>query len=548
MTMVYLFIPLTIEAMSPEGGDGWNENEIGFGAEVINVGDVDDDGILEVVVGCSDNRVRIYEGENHTLEWESPQFTMNISNILIEDIDDDSSTEFAVLTDRIRLFEGNDKTEIWNISFSNFTAITLGNSNLNASAGLVAGTNDSRVILFVSDAIYYEFDLSDHLDNISFLDATENGLLVAADGKKIITFTSISQDVETELEITELETITALTVYDDPQGEDLIIAADDERPYIYNLTGGHYIRKGPKISEISDFHLEIFDIPKERDSVPDIVVISDEFTYILPDLMEYESFYWLRTRDMRSFHTTDFDGDGTKEMILGYEDGYIYDEIIFVESQLPIIPLTISIVAALLLTIIVHKYPEWYVVDTVGLVMAIGAVVILGVTFAILPAVVLLIILAIYDAISVYKTKHMITLADSVIDLNLPVLLVIPKKLSYSYRKEKPRLKEQLEEGKEREAMFMGLGDIVIPSLLIVSAISFLPANSGAFGLTTNVLVAIGTMIGILIGFSVLMRFVLKGNPQAGLPLLNSGALLGYAITYILVYGELTLGFNLNFM
>jgi presenilin-like A22 family membrane protease len=492
---------------------------------------VDDDGILEVVVGCSDNRVRIYEGENQTLEWTSPQFAMNISSILIEDIDGNGSTDFAVLTDRIRLFEGDDKTEIWNISFSNFTTITLGNTNLNGSAGLVAGTNDSSVILFVSDAVYYEFDLSDHLDNISFLDATENGLLVAADGKKIVTFTSISSEVETELEITELESITALEVYNDPQGEDLIITADGERPYIYNLTGENYIRKGPKISGIFDFHLESFNIPKEQDTVP-----------------KYESFYWLRTGDLRSFHSTDFDGDGTKDMILGYEDGYIYDEIIFVESQLPIIPLTISIVAALLLTIIVHKYPEWYVVDTVGLVMAIGAVVILGVTFAILPAVVLLIILAIYDAISVYKTKHMITLADSVIDLNLPVLLVIPKKLSYSYRKEKPRLKEQLEEGKEREAMFMGLGDIVIPSLLIVSAISFLPANSGFLGLATNVLVGIGTMIGILIGFSVLMRFVLKGNPQAGLPLLNSGALLGYAITYILVYGELTLGFNLNFM
>jgi presenilin-like A22 family membrane protease len=509
---------------------------------------VDDDGILEVVVGCSDNRVRIYEGENQTLEWTSPQFAMNISSILIEDLDYDGSEDIAILSDGIWLYHGSNKSEIWNVSSEEFTTITTREIGDNDLAVLFAGTQDAQVLMLFNDTIVYIADLTDYLDNITYLDIADNLTYVAADMNKIVLFTSDLAGITIQQEITELEQINALTLYQDPQGEDLIIAADDERPYIYNLTGENYIRKGPKISGIFDFHLESFNIPKEQDTVPDIVVISDEFTYILPDLMKYESFYWLRTGDLRSFHSTDFDGDGTKDMILGYEDGYIYDEIIFVESQLPIIPLTISIVAALLLTIIVHKYPEWYVVDTVGLVMAIGAVVILGVTFAILPAVVLLIILAIYDAISVYKTKHMITLADSVIDLNLPVLLVIPKKLSYSYRKEKPRLKEQLEEGKEREAMFMGLGDIVIPSLLIVSAISFLPANSGFLGLATNVLVGIGTMIGILIGFSVLMRFVLKGNPQAGLPLLNSGALLGYAITYILVYGELTLGFNLNFM
>jgi presenilin-like A22 family membrane protease len=49
--------------------------------------------------------------------------------------------------------------------------------------------------------------------------------------------------------------------------------------------------------------------------------------------------------------------------------------------------------------------------------------------------------------------------------------------------------------------------------------------------------VALGTVLGSLAGFLVLMRFVLKGNPQAGLPLLNGGALIGFAIANLLVYG-----------
>ncbi len=49
-------------------------------------------------------------------------------------------------------------------------------------------------------------------------------------------------------------------------------------------------------------------------------------------------------------------------------------------------------------------------------------------------------------------------------------------------------------------------------------------------------------MIGVVIGFSILMRFVLRGNPQAGLPLLNAGAILGFLISYIVFYGDLIFG------
>jgi presenilin-like A22 family membrane protease len=41
------------------------------------------------------------------------------------------------------------------------------------------------------------------------------------------------------------------------------------------------------------------------------------------------------------------------------------------------------------------------------------------------------------------------------------------------------------------------------------------------------------------------MYFVGKGNPQAGLPLLNSGAIIGYVVSYVLVFNELSLGINL---
>lgn len=202
----------------------------------------------------------------------------------------------------------------------------------------------------------------------------------------------------------------------------------------------------------------------------------------------------------------------------------------------------LSIQIALVLTYALYKFPEWYVVDLTGLLVAAGATAIFGISLGILPAIVLMSLLAVYDAIAVYRTKHMVDLADSVMDLRLPILLVVPKEQGYSFM-EQASIKQEIAEGKEREAMFMGLGDIIIPGVLVVSALTFLtPERVGeAFvaGVPGNLVVALCTLLGAIGGFWALMWFVWKGHPQAGLPLLNSGAILGYVISALAVFGTL---------
>jgi len=194
------------------------------------------------------------------------------------------------------------------------------------------------------------------------------------------------------------------------------------------------------------------------------------------------------------------------------------------------------------LTYALAKYPEWYLVDAVGISVAAGVTAILGISFAILPALLLLVGLAVYDAISVYKTKHMVVLADAVAAQRLPILIVIPKTRRYSFLRQKS-LREQIASGEEREAMFMGLGDVIIPGILVVSSfVSLADRAASFFGVAGNVIVALITIAGTLVGFSLLMRFVMKGNPQAGLPLLNSGAILGYVVAYLLVYRDFAFG------
>ncbi len=192
------------------------------------------------------------------------------------------------------------------------------------------------------------------------------------------------------------------------------------------------------------------------------------------------------------------------------------------------------ILSAVIMAVIVGllvKFPEWYIVDASGIITSIGAIAMLGISLTILIVVVLLIGMALYDAISVYKTKHMIDLADTLIDLKLPILFVIPKTREYSLVKETKTLKEKLKEGEKRDAFFMGVGDVVIPGILAAAAFHNVSTNGFLIGLSV--------VIGTLIGFAGLMVFVLRGKPQAGLPFLCPGAILGYVISSLILTGGL---------
>ena len=168
------------------------------------------------------------------------------------------------------------------------------------------------------------------------------------------------------------------------------------------------------------------------------------------------------------------------------------------------------IIAGLALLRPVHVIPEWYVIDILGILIAAGAASIFGISLDIIPVIILLVILAIYDAISVYKTKHMITLAEGVLEMKTPILFVIPKNTTYSYIRDGIG---KIGEG-ERGAFILGMGDLIMPSILVVSANVFITTG------TAHVLniPAIGTIIGSLAGLLVVLWFVNKGKPQAGLP------------------------------
>lgn len=199
----------------------------------------------------------------------------------------------------------------------------------------------------------------------------------------------------------------------------------------------------------------------------------------------------------------------------------------------------VGLLLAVGLTLLLFVFPEWYVVDATGILVAAGAAGIFGISFDLLPSLLLLVAFAVYDAIAVYRTKHMLDLADSVLELRLPIMFVVPKTLDYSFLEEERRVKDPTpdEKRKPREAMFMGLGDAVIPGVLVVSAMTFLSGTVALAGVPGPLVVAVATLAGSFAGFCALMYFVMKGRPHAGLPLLNGGAILGFLLALLPLYG-----------
>lgn len=210
-------------------------------------------------------------------------------------------------------------------------------------------------------------------------------------------------------------------------------------------------------------------------------------------------------------------------------------------------PLAILGVVAIILGLVYH--PEWYVIDASAIVIGAGATALFGISFSILPIVILLIVLAVYDAVSVYGTKHMLTLAEGAMSMRLPVLLVIPTSWSFSTLDIDERLEDEPEDEADAtgmDAVFLGLGDVVIPSILIASAATH---GLGAGVVTIGDLAigwpVIGGIVGSIAGLGLLIGLVLRGSPHAGLPLLNGGVILGYLAGAVLAGIELTTAIGL---
>lgn len=272
-----------------------------------------------------------------------------------------------------------------------------------------------------------------------------------------------------------------------------------------------------------------------------------------------EKSYWLHTHLLKNRLTFDVDDDFLVGVFSNsdsddyffavsqdsIESGIINEDMYTLDGlQLYDIPFLVGVILALLLMVLLYFHSEWYVVNTVGILVGAGVIVMLGVAFVPGLIMIFMILAAVYDAWAVYRSKHMLELADTMIGLQLPILLVAPQDKGYSFKDEKTKMVEKSDispvpqvhktmipaKKKSKEALFMGLGDIIFPGMLVLSAVQWLETDN-------SFAIAMFTLAGSLLGYLALMSYVARGKAQAGLPLLNGGAILGYLIGGMIFIG-----------
>lgn len=165
---------------------------------------------------------------------------------------------------------------------------------------------------------------------------------------------------------------------------------------------------------------------------------------------------------------------------------------------------------------------EWYVVDAAGFFLVAGVASIWGLIIGVWASVGFLAVFAVYDYIAVYRTKHMVQLAKVAMDEKLPLLFVFPGERGVKFKDLKFR-----EEGErsEKKVLMLGFGDMVFPSIMVVSSAIYGQSNLLPFFL----LPLIGSLIGMY-----LLYFTDIAKPAPGLPMINSGAISGFLIAFLI--------------
>ena len=262
--------------------------------------------------------------------------------------------------------------------------------------------------------------------------------------------------------------------------------------------------------------------------------------------------YFIDESESSSQFVAVYDIDGTTA-----KHGLVTVEMMTLEGlQLYDGPLLVGLIVAIPLMVLLYVHSEWYVVNTVGILVGAGVIVMLGVAFVPSLIIIFMIAAASYDAWAVYKSKHMLELADTMIGLRLPILLVAPQGKGYSFKDSQVQISDKGGETPSQasaqakpaktaaknnggEAMFMGLGDVIFPGMLVLSCAQWLDES-------VAIPVAMGALVGGLCGYAALMYFVAKGKAQAGLPLLNGGAILGYILTGLFFIGTSLFNFGIS--
>ncbi len=173
-------------------------------------------------------------------------------------------------------------------------------------------------------------------------------------------------------------------------------------------------------------------------------------------------------------------------------------------------------------TVLIHN------LIVIGGLAGIGGMI--GLTLFPRDAIILLIVLAIYDVIAVYKTKHMVKMAEAMIKKRVILGIIVPDKISQfrasmvDVEKNKTPVQRILKPGRKSKFMILGGGDLALPLLLISSV--------AGQSILQAIVVLIFAVLGLLAMHFIFLK--LKSKPMPALPPLAVFSILGYLISLLI--------------
>ena len=155
-------------------------------------------------------------------------------------------------------------------------------------------------------------------------------------------------------------------------------------------------------------------------------------------------------------------------------------------------------------------------IAVISTVSGVGAL--LGASLGILPVLVFMIILSIYDFVSVFITKHMVYMAKALTERPTAFTAAVPHTLK-GYKVSKSGM------GKKIHVFQLGAGDILIPLLFSVSVLK-------TFSLTNSIFVIFGSAIAL----GLLISYVMKrpGKALPALPFVSLGGMAGLLLSFLI--------------
>ena len=225
--------------------------------------------------------------------------------------------------------------------------------------------------------------------------------------------------------------------------------------------------------------------------------------------------------------------------------GLINDSTILTVYGTPITTnFSIAAIAALVLIYLKNRKPQLR--NVAAIIASVGVGLILGISFPFYIALLFMGLIAIYDFVAVFITKHMLALARVAEDNNLALLIGVnevealpARSLDREYVEEYRKNRSKLKKGKELGNMLgnnlvpiaarveLGTGDLAIPLMVAISAYSPGP------NFVLSFFVIFGAIAGLL-----LTMFILRKYKRAlpAIPPLFFGIIV-FVLLYVLVRG-----------